>query len=323
MGPEDLSAALAPLARHTDPRLLVGPDTFDDAAVFRLRDDLALVQTVDFFAPIVDDPYDFGRIAAANALSDVYAMGGVPLTALALSAFPEGKLPLWVLTEILRGGEDMVRAAGGLVVGGHTVIDDEVKYGLAVTGTVHPDRVMSNAGARAGDVLVLTKSLGTGVLATEMKGGALSVERTHSLIASMSSLNDVASRAAVELGVRCATDISGFGLLGHASHMAKASGVTLRFVAESIPTLPGALEALGLGISTGGAKRNERYVTALVRCAASVSKEMSTLVVDPQTSGGLLLAVPKERVDEYLAQVSGAVRIGDVLPAGERPLVLE
>lgn len=323
MGPEDLSAALAPLARHTDPRLLVGPDTYDDAAVFLLRDDLALVQTVDFFAPIVDDPYDFGRIAAANALSDVYAMGGVPLTALALSAFPEGKLPLWVLTEILRGGEDMVRAAGGLVVGGHTVIDDEVKYGLAVTGTVHPDRVMSNAGARAGDVLVLTKALGTGVLATEMKGGALSVERTHSLIASMSSLNDVASHVAVELGVRCATDISGFGLLGHASHMAKASGVTLRFVAELIPSLPGALEAMGLGISTGGAKRNERYVTALVNCAPGVSRELSTLVVDPQTSGGLLLAVPKERVDEYLARVSGAVRIGDVLPAGEHPLVLE
>ena len=323
MGPEDLSAALAPLARHTDPRLLVGPDTFDDAAVFRLSDDLALVQTVDFFAPIVDDPYDFGRIAAANALSDVYAMGGVPLTALALSAFPEGKLPLRVLTEILRGGEDVMRAAGGMVVGGHTVIDDEVKYGLAVTGTVHPDRVMSNAGARAGDVLVLTKALGTGVLATEMKGGALSVERTHSLIASMSSLNDVASRVAVELGVRCATDISGFGLLGHASHMAKASGVTLRFVAELIPSLPGALEALGLGISTGGARRNERYVTALVNCAHGVSREMSTLVVDPQTSGGLLLAVPKERVDEYLARVSGAVRIGEVLPAGERPLVLE
>ena len=323
MGPEDLSAALAPLARHVDPRLLVGPDTFDDAAVFRVRDDLALVQTVDFFAPIVDDPYDFGRIAAANALSDVFAMGGVPLAALALAAFPEGKLPLWVLTEILRGGEDVVRAAGAMVVGGHTVTDDEVKYGLAVTGTIHPDRIMSNAGARAGDVLVLTKPLGTGVLATEMKGGALTVERTHSLIASMASLNDVASRVAVELGVRCATDISGFGLLGHASHVARASGVTLRFVAESIPSLPGALDALALGITTGGAKRNERYVTALVSCAPCVSNEVSALVVDPQTSGGLLLAVPSDRADEYLARVSGAGRIGEVLPAGERPLVLE
>lgn len=323
MGPEDLSAALAPLARHVDPRLLVGPDTFDDAAVFRLHDDLALVQTVDFFAPIVDDAYDFGRIAAANALSDVFAMGGTPITALALAAFPESKLPLRVLTEILRGGEDVVRASGALVVGGHTVMDDEVKYGLAVTGIIHPDKVMSNAGARAGDALVLTKPLGTGVLATEMKSGALTVDRTHSLIASMASLNDLASRVAVELGVRCATDISGFGLMGHASHIAKASGVTLRFVAEFLPSLPGALEALSLGITTGGAKRNERYVTTLVQCAPGVSRESCALVVDPQTSGGLLLAIPPKQVDEYLARVSGAVRIGEVLPASERPLVLE
>ena len=322
MGPADLSEALAPLARHTDPRLLVGPDTFDDAAVFRLHDDLALVQTVDFFAPIVDDPYDFGRIAAANALSDVYAMGGTPLTALALAAFPETKLPLSVLSDILRGGEDVVRSAGALVVGGHTVSDDEVKYGLAVTGTVHPDRVISNAGAQPGDLLVLTKPLGTGVLATEMKEGALAVERAHALIASMSRLNDVASHVAVELGVRCATDISGFGLLGHASHLARASGVTLRFHAEALPALPGALEALGLGITTGGARRNERYVTPLVLCAPGVPQVISALAVDPQTSGGLLLAVPPDRVDEYLASVSGAVRIGDVLPAGERPLVL-
>ena len=322
MGPGDLSEALAPLARHADPRLLVGPDTFDDAAVFRLQDDLALVQTVDFFAPIVDDAYDFGRIAAANALSDVYAMGGAPLTALALAAFPEGKLPLSVLSEILRGGEDVVRRAGALVVGGHTITDDEVKYGLAVTGIVHPGRVMTNAGARPGDALVLTKPLGTGVLATEMKEGALSVEYAHSLIASMSQLNDVASRVAVELGVRCATDISGFGLLGHASHIARASGVTLRFVGDAIPALPGAMEALGLGITTGGARRNERFVTELVHCAPNVSHLTSALVVDPQTSGGLLLAVPPDAVDEYLARVAGAVRIGDVLPRGAHALLL-
>ncbi|HEY3286579.1 MAG TPA: selenide, water dikinase SelD [Gemmatimonadaceae bacterium] len=322
MGPADLSEALAPLARHVDPRLLVGPDTFDDAAVFRLRDDLALVQTVDFFAPIVDDAYDFGRIAAANALSDVYAMGGTPLTALALAAFPENKLPLTLLSEILRGGEDVVRAAGAIVVGGHTISDEEVKYGLAVTGTVHPDQVMSNAGARAGDVLVLTKPLGTGVLATEMKAGALTTERAHALIASMSRLNDVASHAAVQLGVRCATDISGFGLMGHASHVAKASGVTLRFEAASIPALPGAEEALRLGITTGGAKRNERFVLSQIYCAPSVSAVVSALVVDPQTSGGLLLAVPPDRIDEYLALVADAVRIGDVLPRGEHALML-
>jgi selenide,water dikinase len=323
MGPEDLSEALAPLARHTDPRLLVGPDTFDDAAVFAVRDDLALVQTVDFFAPIVDDPYDFGRIAAANALSDVYAMGGTPLTALALAAFPEGKLPLSVLTEILRGGEDVVRSAGALVVGGHTVTDDEVKYGLAITGTVHPAQVMSNAGARPGDALVLTKPLGTGVLATEMKAGALTVERAHALIASMSQLNDVASRAAVPLGIRCATDVSGFGLLGHASHMARASGVSLRFHAASIPALPGAKDALTLGITTGGAKRNERYVASQVFCAPGVPAVVTGLVVDPQTSGGLLLAVPPARVDEYLSLARGAVRVGEVAPRGDHVLMLE
>lgn len=322
MGPEDLSEALAPLARHTDPRLLVGPDTFDDAAVFQLRDDLALVQTVDFFAPIVDDPYDFGRIAAANALSDVFAMGGTPLTALALAAFPEGKLPLRVLTEILRGGEDVVRAAGAMVVGGHTVTDDEVKYGLAVTGTVHPARYMSNAGARPDDVLILTKPLGTGVLATEMKAGALTVERAHGLVTSMSRLNDVAARVAVELGVRCATDISGFGLLGHASHIARASGVSLRFHGASIPALDGAREALGVGVTTGGARRNERYVTSLVHCAPGVSPLTTALVVDPQTSGGLLLAVPPACADEYLARVEGAVRVGEVLPTGPHALLI-
>ena len=322
MGPEDLSEALAPLARHTDPRLLVGPDTFDDAAVFAVRPDLALVQTVDFFAPIVDDPYDFGRIAAANALSDIYAMGGTPLTALALAAFPEATLPLSVLTDILRGGEDVVRSAGAIVVGGHTVTDDEVKYGLAVTGTVHPGQVMSNAGARPGDVLVLTKPLGTGVLATEMKQGALSAERADALIGCMVRLNDVASRAAVQAGVRCATDISGFGLLGHAAHMARASGVTLRFRAESIPSLPGAKEALTLGITTGGARRNEQFVTQQVHCAPGVSAATTALVVDPQTSGGLLLAVPPERADEYFAQVSGAVRVGEVLARGDHPLML-
>ncbi len=323
MGPEDLSEALAPLARHADPRLLVGPDTFDDAAVFRLHDDLALVQTVDFFAPIVDDPYDFGRIAAANALSDVYAMGGVPLTALALAAFPEGKLPLRVLTAILQGGEDVVRAAGALVVGGHTVTDDEVKYGLAVTGTVHPDRVLSNAGAQPGDVLVLTKPLGTGLLATKMKQGTLAREHAESLVASMVRLNDVASRAAVECGARAATDISGFGLLGHASHLARASGVTLQFDSAAFPVLPGAAAAAAEGVTMGGAARNARYVEPLVRWGASVDAVARALAVDPQTSGGLLVALPAARLVEYLARVPWAARVGEVLPTGERPLEVE
>ena len=322
MGPEDLSAALAPLARHADPRLLVGPDTFDDAAVFRLRDDLALVQTVDFFAPIVDDPYDFGRIAAANALSDIYAMGGTPLTALALAAFPEGRLPLSVLSDILRGGEDVVRSAGALVVGGHTVTDDEVKYGLAVTGTVHPDQVMSNALARPGDVLVLTKPLGTGLLATKMKAGSLDATAASALIASMVQLNARAAEAARAVGARAATDITGFGLLGHASHMARASGGTLWFDGASLPALPGAAQAVAEGVSTGGAVRNARYVESLTRWEGAVPQVTRVLAVDPQTSGGLLVAVPPERVDEYLALVTGAVRVGEVRPLRQAALVV-
>ena len=323
MGPADLSEALAPLARHADPRLLVGPDTLDDAAVFLLHDDLALVQTVDFFAPIVDDPYDFGRIAAANALSDIYAMGGTPLTALALAAFPEGKLPLSVLSDILRGGEDVVRSAGALVVGGHTVTDDEVKYGLAVTGTVHPDRVMSNAAARAGDVLVLTKPLGTGLLATKMKAGTLDDAAARALVATMTRLNDTAAQVAVALGVRCATDITGFGLLGHASHVARASGVTLAFDAASLPVLAGARDAVAEGVTTGGAIRNARYVEPVVRWSSGVTAAQRTLAVDPQTSGGLLLALSPARVPEYLARVEGAVRVGEVRERHEVALLVE
>jgi selenide,water dikinase len=324
MGPADLSEALAPLARHADPRLLVGPDTFDDAAVFRLHDDLALVQTVDFFAPIVDDPYDFGRIAAANALSDIYAMGGTPITALALAAFPEGTLPLSVLSDILRGGEDVVRAAGALVVGGHTVTDDEVKYGLAVTGTVHPERVLSNAGARAGDALMLTKPLGTGLLATKMKAGTLSdAAAAAALVASMVALNAVAAHAAVRLGARAATDVTGFGLLGHASHLARASGVTLRFDSAALHGLPGSEAAIREGVQTGGAARNARYVEPLVRWGSAVSQTARVLAVDPQTSGGLLVAVPSSSAADYLAAVSGAVRVGDVVARQDALLVVE
>lgn len=322
MGPEDLSAALAPLARHADPRLLVGPDTFDDAAVVRVRDDLALVQTVDFFAPIVDDPYDFGRIAAANALSDIYAMGGQPLSALALAAFPDKALPLSVLSEILRGGEDVVRAAGAMVVGGHTVTDDEVKYGLAVTGTVDPSRMLTNARAVPGDVLVLTKPLGTGILATKMKAGTLAASESAALIASMVQLNARAADAAVAVGARAAIDITGFGLLGHASHMARASGVTLRVESATLPVLPGAEAGADAGVSTGGAERNARYVKTLTAWGAGVRAERRILLHDPQTSGGLLVAVPRARCDDYLGQVTGAVRVGEVLPQQDALLIV-
>jgi selenide,water dikinase len=321
MGPGDLSRALAPLPRRTDPRLLVGHETFDDAGVFLIAPDLALVQTVDFFAPIVDDPYDFGRIAAANALSDVYAMGGVPLTALNIVGFPTGKLPIEVLTEVLRGGLAKVHEAGAHVVGGHTVLDEELKYGLAVTGRAHPDRLLTNAGARPGDRLVLTKPLGTGLLATAGKRGRLDAASERAMIDSMVTLNAAAGRAALEVGARCATDVTGFGLLGHASHIARASEVTLRIDVSRLPVLPGAREAWEGGARTGGAERNVSYLAPLVDYGSATDAERA-LLVDPQTSGGLLVAVPAARLDDYLASVAGAVEVGEVLPrADDAPLI--
>src|SRR5512133_1100155 len=304
MGTGDLSRVLAPLPRRGDPRLVVGHETFDDAGVFVVSDDLALVQTVDFFAPIVDDPYSFGQVAAANALSAVYAMGGEPLTALTLVGFPTGKLPLEVLTEILRGGQDKVHEAGAVIAGGHTVTDDEIKYGLAVTGRADPRHILTNAGAKPGDRLVLTKPLGTGVLATAAKAGTLPADDVRALVESMSRLNAEASRAALAVGARCATDVTGFGFLGHLSHIARASGVSIRVNADAVPLLPGAASAWSAGARTGGAERNEEYLAALVEWGR-VDAVRRALLVDPQTSGGLLVAVPAARVGDYLSRVHG------------------
>jgi selenide, water dikinase len=324
MGPGDLSAALAPLPRDTDARLLVGRETFDDAGVYALSEDLALVQTVDFFAPIVDDPYLFGQVAAANALSDVYAMGGEPMTAMSIVAFPTGKLPLHVLTEILRGGQDKVHEAGAVLVGGHSVVDDEVKFGLSVTGRVHPGRLLTNAGARVGDRLVLTKPIGTGVLATAAKRGDLDPALHREMVATMVALNAGASREAVALGGRCATDVTGFGLLGHASHVARASGVTLRLVATQVPLLGGARDAWVRGNRTGGAERNAAYLAPLVHWRnASVDEPLRALMIDPQTSGGLLVALPPSAAERYLRQVSGSVDVGEVLLPGAAAIVVD
>jgi selenide,water dikinase len=306
---------------HADPRLLVGRESFDDAGVFLLRDDLALVQTVDFFAPIVDDPYEFGQIAAANALSDVFAMGGEPLTALAIVGFPVGKLPLSVLTDILRGGQDKVREAGASLVGGHSIIDEELKFGLSVTGQADPRRLLTNASAQPGDALVLTKPLGTGLLATAGKQDALAPSAREALHASMRMLNAVASRAALAVGVRCATDVTGFGLLGHASHIARASGVTLRMDGRALPELPGARALWESGVRTGGAERNELFVSPLADWSSARPMDVA-LALDPQTSGGLLVAVPPARLAEYLSAVAGSVVIGSAEPRGNVFLVL-
>jgi len=316
MGPGDLSRALAALPLKSDPRLLVGRETFDDAGVFRVSDDLALVQTVDFFAPIVDDPYDFGQIAAANALSDVYAMGGQPLTALNIVAFPTKDLPLEVLTRILAGGQDKVHEAGALIVGGHTVIDTELKYGLAVTGRAHPDFLLTNAGAKPGDQLILTKPFGNGILATAAKRGHLPAEEQSPMLDAMKTLNGVASRAALALGVRCATDITGFGLLGHMSHIARASKVTLRIELDSIPVFARVREAVRAGCVTDGSKRNAEYLRDLVLWKAG-SDEDRAILYDPQTSGGLLVCISRARAADYLSRVAGSVMIGEVIERGE------
>src|SRR5262245_24988807 len=321
LGAADLTAALSAVPVRSDPRLIVGRETFDDAGIFVLSDDLALVQTVDFFAPIVDDPYLFGQIAAANALSDVYAMGGEPLTALNIVGFPAGKLPNQVLTDVLRGGQDKVHEAGAVVAGGHSIIDEELKFGLSVTGRVHPKRILSNANASVGDRLVLTKPLGTGLLATAGKRGVLGTAEADALYASMCKLNATASRAALEVGARCATDVTGFSLLGHSSHIARASDVTLVIDPARVPSLPGALAAWDQGIRTGGAERNEAYLDAKVEWG-NVDPRARALLVDPQTSGGLLVAVPTSRVAEYLSLVPEGVEIGEVVARRRFGLVL-
>ena len=316
MGPGDLSRVLATLPVKSDPRLLVGRETFDDAGVFLVSDDLALVQTVDFFAPIVDDPFDFGQIAAANALSDVYAMGGQPLTALNIVAFPTSDLPLDVLTRILEGGQDKVHEAGALIVGGHTVIDTELKYGLSVTGRAHPNFLLTNAGAQPGDQVILTKPIGNGILATATKRGQLSPEAQRPMLDAMKALNGTASRAALAVGARCATDITGFGLLGHLSHIARASNVTLRVELDSIPILPGVREAVRAGSVPDGSKRNAEYLRDLVRWRKG-SDEDRAILCDPQTSGGLVLCINRSKVANYLSRVSGSVVIGEVIGRGE------
>jgi selenide, water dikinase len=322
VGPGDLARALEGLQTKTDPRLIVGHETFDDAGVFLISDDVALVQTVDFFAPIVDDPYVFGQIAAANALSDVYAMGGQPLTALNIVAFPVDQLPMEVLHDILRGGLDKVHEAGAHVVGGHSIIDEELKFGLAVTGRAHPKFLLTNAGAAAGDVLILTKPIGTGILATAMKAGKLDASVFQPALDAMCALNGAASRAALALGVRCATDVTGFGLLGHASHIARASSVTLRLRAADVPVFTGAPEAWDGGATTGGLRRNLEYLEPLVDWGAT-DERTRALLADPQTSGGLLVCVPAERAGEYLSRVESSVEIGRVESLGARAIVVE
>jgi selenide,water dikinase len=295
--------------------VLVGTETWDDAGVVRVSAELALVQTVDFFTPIVDDPRDFGAVAAANALSDCYAMGGTPWTALSIVGFPQKTLPLDVLVATMQGAQDVLVEAGVALLGGHTVKDPEFKFGLAVTGRVHPDRIVRNRGARPGDLLLLTKPLGTGILATAVKRERLDPETAALLVRTMRTLNRAAGAAMVEAGAHAATDITGFGLLGHALHMARASEATLRFTASAVPALPRAHELLAAGVFPGGLKDN---AAALARDVRLPEDPAARLLFDPQTSGGLLVALAPAAEGRFQTALAAhgsppAARIGEVV----------
>ncbi|HSD65417.1 MAG TPA: selenide, water dikinase SelD [Vicinamibacteria bacterium] len=298
--PQDLEQVLRKLPKVTDPAVLVGTDTSDDAAVYRLRPDLAVVQTVDFFTPIADDPFDFGAVSAANSLSDVYAMGATPLFALSVVGFPSRRLPLRVLERILEGAAEVAREAGIFIVGGHTVDDTEPKFGLAVTGVVHPDRVVRNSTARAGDELVLTKPVGTGIVATATKRGLADEAASRRMVATMRRLNKAAAEAMAETGVHACTDVTGFGLLGHLREMAAGSGLDAEVEAGAVPVLEQARELAAADVVPGGTLENLDHVAPFVDWSSGLSRVDRLVLADAQTSGGLLIAVPPERTGALL-----------------------
>lgn len=304
-GPGNLAEVLSYLRdieSMVDPNLIVGLKTSDDAGVYRITPDLALIQTVDFFTPIVDDPYTFGLVAATNALSDVYAMGGKPLTALNICCFSTG-MPPEVLAEILRGGVDKILEAGAVLLGGHTVTDNEIKYGVSVTGTVHPEKVVTNAGAKAGDLLILTKPLGTGILSTAFKNNAIGEEELAEAIRSMTTLNRSASEAMQKVGVNACTDVTGFGLTGHLYEMAEASCVHARVHTSQLTIMKGVLEQIEKENVPGGAYANRKHFGQWVYFDDGISDVLKMTVFDPQTSGGLLISVPVEKADELIKEL--------------------
>jgi selenide,water dikinase len=305
-----------------DPRVLVDHRTGDDAGVFRLDEKHTLVQTVDFFTPVVDDPEAFGAIAAANALSDVYAMGGRPLTALSIAAFPEKDFPPEWSAGIVRGGYRKLQEAGCVLLGGHSVRDPEIKFGYAITGLVDAGRILTNAGAQPGQALVLTKPLGTGVIATALKAGQAAAEAVNAATRSMETLNRAASEAALRHGVTAATDITGFGLAGHAAGIARESHVTLDLHAADLPVLPHAL-LLAARFQPGGLKANRKEFEPSVEYRNVPDDALRALLFDPQTSGGLLLTVPQASLGALLAELEDAREIGAVLPKGARRLVVD
>jgi selenide,water dikinase len=309
MGPETLAQVLRPLRdlfRAQDyPRLLVGLEISDDAAVYQISDELAVIQTLDFFTPVVDDPYDYGAIAATNAMSDVYAMGGEVVLALNICGFPPD-LPPEMISEVLRGGAEKVAEAGGVIAGGHTIDDKEPKYGLSVMGLVHPERVLTKAGARPGDALLLTKPLGVGIITTAFKGGVTDPAHVAAAVESMKKLNRDAARLIQAVGVNACTDITGFALLGHGSEMAEKSGVQLRFHVERLPFLEGAIGYAEDWLFPAGTCNNERAYQHAVHFAPQISEEMQQLLYTPETSGGLLVSVPPQKLETLTTRFAGA-----------------
>ncbi len=312
---------LARLPRVANENVLVGFDTADDAGVYKLTPECALVQTVDFFTPIVDDPFTFGAIAAANALSDVYAMGGKPVSALSIVAYP-AKGDLDDLEAILRGGTEKIHEAGCVVLGGHSISDEEIKFGYAVSGIVHPDRIKTNAGAVPSDVLVLTKRIGTGVISTALKRGIARDADVEASVASMVTLNRAAAEAMAEVDAHGCTDVTGFGLIGHAREMALASGVTIEIDTARVEFLPGAVEYAKQGAVPGGLKNNREFASCAVDKAVDLAEEIEALLYDPQTSGGLLISVPEQDAARFERSCEGAYRVGRVLARQDKPIRL-
>jgi selenide,water dikinase len=310
------------LPLEEDPNLLVGRETSDDAGVYRLSGDTALVQTIDFITPVVNDPYDFGRIAAANSLSDVYAMGGRPLTAMNVVCFPVKSMDKAVLREILRGGLEKIHEAGAALVGGHSVEDPEIKYGLSVTGLVHPDRVLTNSGVKPGDALILTKPLGTGILATAIKAGLASEEAQIRAIEAMATLNKKAAEVMAAYPVNACTDVTGFGLLGHALEMARGSKVAITLFADRVPLLPEVLDSVQMGLVPAGSFSNRNFCAHQVRQSKAVDPMLLDILADAQTSGGLLISLPQDQASALVGDlkaggISDAEIIGAATTAGK------
>jgi selenide,water dikinase len=316
LAPSDLAQVLSKLPVQSNENVIVGFDTSDDAGVFRLTDDTALVQTLDFFTPVADDPFTYGQVAAINSLNDVYAMGGTPLTALSIVCYPQ-KGDWDVLGEILAGGQAAMAEAGVVIIGGHSVDDQEMKFGYSVTGVIDPNRIITNCGAHPGDVLILTKPIGTGAINTAVKHGRARPQTEAAAIAAMTTSAAGASKAMVKHGANACTDITGFGLLGHAYEMSKGSGMTLNIDSKAVPLLPDVIELITQGMLTRGDKNNRVYVGETVRINPDVSVEMQSALFDPQTAGGLLISLPEKNAADVLREVPGSAIIGSVIEKGE------